>query len=90
MNSQNVFPVFDPEMLATLVACALQHVEDVESGVEDGTYSAAENEDLPRKRLAVDTFASMLAQEGAGVTAQRTLAACRIRRTGARSPVRLP
>jgi hypothetical protein len=74
MNSQNVFPVFDPEMLATLVACALQHVEDVESGVEDGTYSAAENEDLPRKRLAVDTFASMLAQEGAGVTAQRTLA----------------
>lgn len=46
--------VVDLELLNLLTACAQSHVEDIESGIEDGTYKAEENKDLTMKRHAVD------------------------------------
>lgn len=42
--------------LSTLVGMALDHVADIESGIEDGTYDRDDNRDLPLKRAVVDAF----------------------------------
>lgn len=40
-------------LLRALVSMASAHVEDVESGLDDHTYDAAANKDLPEKQAAV-------------------------------------
>lgn len=39
--------------LSTVLRCAQQHVEDIESGLRDGDYEAEENKDLPDKQAAL-------------------------------------
>lgn len=51
--------------LSTLVAMALDHVADIESGIEDGTYDPDDNRDLPLKRAAVDAFDQCVPYYGA-------------------------
>lgn len=46
--------------LATLVRCAASHIEDIESGIEEGLYSKAENLDLAAKQAALDEVQSLL------------------------------
>lgn len=41
------------DILESLVSMASSHVEDIQSGLEDGTYEESDNEDLPVKTLAV-------------------------------------
>lgn len=41
-------------VLASLIDMANSHVEDIQSGIEDGTYEAAENKDLGIKQQAVE------------------------------------
>ena len=44
------------QLVAALKACvamASSHVEDIESGLADGTYNPADNTDLPEKQQAV-------------------------------------
>lgn len=42
--------------LPDLLDLAQSHVDDIEEGVQDGTYSASENADLPEKTNLVDAF----------------------------------
>ncbi len=42
------------KLLATLLDMSQQHVQDIESGIEDAIYRASENQDLPEKRAALD------------------------------------
>lgn len=39
--------------IATVIDMARQHIEDIESGIDDGTYCASENEDLPSKKASL-------------------------------------
>lgn len=41
-------------IVAHLIDMSRTHVDDVESGIEDGTYDAAENVDLPSKQKSVE------------------------------------
>lgn len=52
-------------VLASLIDMAKSHVEDIESGIEEGIYSASENTDLPDKVADVDA-ADKLYQAEAG------------------------
>lgn len=49
------------ETLNMLMASAASHVEDVESGLEEGLYSKAENADLPAKVAALEAAQAILA-----------------------------
>ncbi|MDT8840240.1 hypothetical protein ParKJ_22715 [Paraburkholderia fungorum] len=40
-------------VLAALIEMANAHIEDIETGLEDGTYVRSENDDLPDKQAAV-------------------------------------
>lgn len=40
------------EVLASLIDMAKAHVEDIETGIEDGTYLQSENPNLPEKQAA--------------------------------------
>lgn len=42
------------EELATVIDMATSHIDDIESGLDDGTYDASENTDAPQKRHAVE------------------------------------
>lgn len=44
----------DLEKLATVIGCASSHVEDIETGIEDGSHFKSENENLPALQAAVD------------------------------------
>lgn len=48
-------------MLATLVACAKDHIQDIETGIQEGLYDKADNADLETKKAALNT-ASLLVQ----------------------------
>ena len=50
----------DADVLRLLTDCARVHVEDVESGIEDGTYSESENKDLAEKRMALDAASELV------------------------------
>lgn len=50
----------DLRLLQVLAACAQAHVEDIESGLEDGMYSQADNTDLGAKREALDAAFNLL------------------------------
>ncbi|MBN3761344.1 hypothetical protein [Burkholderia sp. Ac-20365] len=41
-------------VVSTLIAMASQHVEDIETGIEDKIYSTADNVDLPEKKNALE------------------------------------
>jgi hypothetical protein len=41
------------DVLGLLLAMANSHVEEIESGLKDGTYEASENLDLPKKQEAI-------------------------------------
>lgn len=43
------------EDLARVLGCAHAHIDDIESGLQDGTYLASDNEDLPLKQKAYDS-----------------------------------
>lgn len=47
-------------ILATLVSCAQQHVDDIETGLEEGLYLQAENTDLPEKVAAVAAAVALI------------------------------
>lgn len=42
--------------LPALIVMAQEHVDDIETGLADGTYAKAENADLPQKREVVELF----------------------------------
>lgn len=46
----------DLSQLRTVIQCARFHVEDVSSGLNDGTYEASENTDLPQKESALEAL----------------------------------
>ena len=50
----------DPAILATLVSCAQAHIEDIETGIEEGLYVEAENADLQSKKDAVEAVSLLL------------------------------
>lgn len=50
---QAIPAAIDVSVLTLLVACAESHVEDIESGLEEGLYLHADNADLTEKRAAV-------------------------------------
>lgn len=54
----------DLAVLSRLHDCAAQHVEDIETGIDDGTYRAEENTDLPLKRQAVDRLQEFFEEIG--------------------------
>ena len=41
------------QTLATLIACAASHIEDVETGIDEGLYDESENADLAAKKEAL-------------------------------------
>jgi hypothetical protein len=47
-------------ILATLVSCAQAHIEDIETGIEEGLYVEAENTDLQSKKDAVEAVSLLL------------------------------
>jgi hypothetical protein len=47
--------VLSRDVLTQLIQMADSHVEDIESGLEDGTYEAADNTDLPEKQKALES-----------------------------------
>lgn len=51
MATNNV--VVSLDLLGVLVSMATAHAEDIEEGLNDGTYDASENEDFPSKKLAI-------------------------------------
>lgn len=61
-NRKIVMPL---SLLATLVGLARSQVDDIASGVEDGTYDEAENLALPAQTAAVEAAEAML-QEADG------------------------
>lgn len=48
------------EQLPALVRLAQSHVDDIESGLQEGIYSADDNADLPFKKQVVDVFSACL------------------------------
>jgi len=42
--------------LGFVIEMARSHVDDVDTGIEDGTYDASDNEDIEEKRLALDAI----------------------------------
>lgn len=38
------------QALATVIDCARAHIEDIETGLQDGTYEASDNPSLPSKK----------------------------------------
>ena len=51
----NVEPIPAPaDQLGFVIEMARSHVDDVDSGIEDGTYDASDNEDIEEKRLALN------------------------------------
>lgn len=47
--------------LISVIGMANSHVEDIETGIHDGTYSAAENADLTAKQAAVTRIGNLFA-----------------------------
>ncbi len=58
-NTNNV--IVPRSVLEALVGMAQSHVEDIQSGVKDGTYDAADNLDIEAKRLSVESAQALLA-----------------------------
>lgn len=46
----------DSTSFAAVLDMARAHVDEIESGIEDGTYDASENEDLPKKREVIENL----------------------------------
>ena len=42
------------DQLGFVIEMARRHVDDIDSGLEDGTYDAPDNEDIEEKRLALN------------------------------------
>ena len=57
--------ILSKALFIALLRMAEQHVEDIDSGVEDGTYDAEDNRDLPAKQASI-MEANELAQAMAG------------------------
>ena len=53
-------------LLPTLLAMASSHLEDVESGLLDGTYNAEDNPDLNLQREAVKMFKDSVSETRQG------------------------
>lgn len=47
VSAYNAMSNLSMDHLSKVIGCAESHISDVESGLEDGTYEAEENEDLP-------------------------------------------
>lgn len=59
MHSNNQV-LIDAHTLKLLTSCAQAHIEDIESGLEEGLYSEGENQDLPSKRQSLDAAQQLL------------------------------
>ena len=55
--------------LKTVLEAAQQHVDDIQSGIEDGIYAAGDNEDLSSKVEAIDLLQRPDVVVGAGYQA---------------------
>lgn len=53
--------------LQTLVGMALDHVADIESGIEDGTYKGVDNPDVANKRTIMEAFDQCVPYSGGRV-----------------------
>lgn len=47
-------------LLADLAQMARAHVEDIETGIQEGLYQEEDNQDLPRKQAGIDCVDSLL------------------------------
>lgn len=56
--------------LNCIIGMARTHVEDIESGVQDGTYSKDENADIGEKKRAIDIVQSFCVTEFGAAAAQ--------------------
>ena len=54
----------DHRVLTVMLQMALAHVDDIKTGIEDGTYDEDDNQDLSTKILAVNHVQSLLEREG--------------------------
>lgn len=61
---EDFYRYIDLAVLSRLHDCAAQHVEDIETGIDDGTYRAEENTDLPLKRQAVNRLQEFFEEIG--------------------------
>ena len=50
------------QAFACVLAMAESHVEDIESGLEEGLYDASENEDLHEKKMAIAAVQKFIAE----------------------------
>lgn len=57
--------------LNRVIDMARTHVEDIESGIQDGTYSKEENVDIGEKKLAIDIVQSFYTAEFCAAEALR-------------------
>lgn len=71
-SSQPTVITIDVSLLATLVDCAASHVEDIETGIEEGLYSKAENADLGTKQVAVEVAQALLRAQAGSPSALAT------------------
>ena len=63
----------DMSALASVIDCAQSNIDDIDSGLDDGSYLQSENADLPAKRRALDILSAwhksrlnMMTQPGMG------------------------
>ncbi len=54
------------ESLSTILDCAQSHVDDIETGIEEGIYDKAENQDLGDKEKALETVRAWYAENSRG------------------------
>ena len=52
--------ILSKALFIALLGMAEQHVEDIASGVEDGTYDAEDNRDLPAKQASITAANEMV------------------------------
>lgn len=59
-------------LLVAILAMAESHVEDIDSGIEDGTYDATDNTDLEAKRQSIEQANALIDERVAKVVNRLT------------------
>ncbi|MGF6440241.1 hypothetical protein [Paraburkholderia youngii] len=62
LSLQAALALVPTAVLKSLVAMAASHIEDIEINLQDHTYSAADNQDLPAKKAALEIAREALAE----------------------------
>lgn len=61
----------DLDALKAVLDCANFHIDDIKSGIEDGTYLASENTELPEMQQAVTRIADWHSAESAALPVRK-------------------